>query len=88
MTSWRRRQTHAVAVPVRCVCVCVCVCVRVSVRVLFAIYRGVSLLFFPIVRARALFVCCLVFFGFPPIVARLHPFSFTPISVSTASWWV
>ena len=44
---------------VLCVCfVCVCVCVCV---LLFAVYRGVSWLFPPFVRARALFVCCLIF---------------------------
>ena len=45
-----------------CVCVCaLCVCVCVCVCVLFAVYRGVSWLFPPFVRARALFVCCLIF---------------------------
>ena len=67
--------------PMHCVFVCVCVCVCV----LFPVNRGVSWLFCPsFVLVRCL--CVVLFFAFSPSVSCLHRFSFTPISVSMASW--
>ena len=81
-----------VCVCVLCVCVCalcvLCVCVCVCVCVCCLLFIVVFLGFFPPSFVLVRCLCVVLFFAFSPIVSCLHRFSFTPISVSIASWSV